>query len=154
MRYALTLLVCLAMPAPAQIPDQDRRNTLVLHTDSHFEMAEYASREAWLERAAFLRKQMLAASGLWPMPAKGPIHAEVFGRLDREGYSIEKVLLETYPGFYLGGNLYRPRGREGKFPGVVSPHGHWAYGRLENQPLASLPGRGINLARQGFVVFL
>src|SRR5262245_15148976 len=57
------------------------------------------------------------------------------------------------PGFYLGGNLYRPLGRTGPFPGVVSPHGHWEYGRLENTPTASVPGRCINLARQGFVVF-
>ena len=57
------------------------------------------------------------------------------------------------PGFYLGGNLYRPLGRTGPFPGIVSPHGHWAYGRLENSNVASVPGRCINLARQGYVVF-
>jgi dienelactone hydrolase len=66
---------------------------------------------------------------------------------------VEKVLLETYPGFYLGGNLYRPTGKQGPFPAIVSPHGHWAYGRLENQQLVSVPGRCINLALQGFVVF-
>jgi dienelactone hydrolase len=87
------------------------------------------------------------------MPAKNPLNAEVFGKLDRDGYTIEKVLLETYPGFYLGGNLYRPRGKQGPFPAIVSPHGHWAYGRMENQPLVSVPGRCINLALQGFVVF-
>src|SRR5262245_21164582 len=57
------------------------------------------------------------------------------------------------PGFYLGGNLYRPLGKQGPFPGVLSPHGHWEYGRLENTPNASVPGRCINLARQGYVVF-
>src|SRR4029077_15611786 len=36
---------------------------------------------------------------------------------------------------------------------VVAPHGHWTYGRLENQALASHPTRAIHLARQGFVVF-
>src|SRR5207302_6044867 len=84
---------------------------------------------------------------------KTPLNAQIFGKLDREGYSIEKVLLETYPGFYLGGNLYRPRGQTGPFPGIVTPHGHFAYGRLENTELVSTPARCINLARQGFVVF-
>jgi len=88
-----------------------------------------------------------------PMPEKRPIHAEVFGRIERNGYTIEKVLLETWPGFYLGGNLYRPSGKRGPFPAVVSPHGHWQYGRLEDQQLVSVPGRCINLALQGFVVF-
>jgi dienelactone hydrolase len=57
------------------------------------------------------------------------------------------------PGYWLGGNLYRPLGRPGRHPGVVSPHGHWTYGRLEHQPLGSIPARAINLARQGYVVF-
>ncbi len=153
MRTALLSLACLAVTARGQVPEQDARNTVIRDTDTRFEMPAYASREAWLERAAFLKKQILASAGLLPLPEKTPVHAEVFGKIERNGYSIEKVLLETYPGFYLGGNLYRPRGRQGKFPAVVSPHGHWSYGRLENQQLASIPGRAINLARQGYVVF-
>ncbi len=44
-------------------------------------------------------------------------------------------------------------GKTGPFPGVLSPHGHWAYGRLENGADGSIPARGISLARQGYVVF-
>jgi dienelactone hydrolase len=116
-------------------------------------MPTFATREAWLERAPFLRKQILSAAGLLPMPEKRPLNPQVFGKLERDGYTIEKVLLETLPGFYLGGNLYRPLGRQGPFPGIASPHGHWVYGRLENTALVSVPGRAINLAKQGFVVF-
>ncbi len=87
------------------------------------------------------------------MPAHAtPPHAEIFGRLERNGYSIEKVLLETLPGYYVGGNLYRPAAA-GKHPAVLNPHGHWQYGRLENEPLDSNPAFGISMARQGFVVF-
>ena len=144
-------LVCVVLPA-ARIPEQDARN-VVLSSSTHYKMPVFASREAWLERAAFLRKQILASAGLLPMPEKTPLNAQIFGKLERDGYSIEKVLLETYPGFYMGGNLYRPRGRQGPFPGIASPHGHWRYGRLENQPSVSVAARCINLARQGFVVF-
>jgi dienelactone hydrolase len=87
------------------------------------------------------------------MPDRTPLHPQIFGRTEHEGYSVEKVLLETIPGFYLGGNLYRPLRKTGKFPAVMTAHGHWSYGRLENQQLASIPGRSINLARQGYVVF-
>jgi hypothetical protein len=148
----VSVLSLAAAPA-AQIPEQDARNIDIHDSNTPFKMPVFTSREAWLERAAFLRKQILASAGLLPMPEKTPIHAEVFGKVERSGYSVEKVLLETYPGFYLGGNLYRPAGGHGPFPVVVSPHGHWAYGRLENQQLVSVPGRCINLARQGFVVF-
>ena len=67
-------------------------------------------------------------------------------------YIVSKVYFESLPGFFVTGNLYRPIG-DGPFPAILSPHGHWAYGRLENSATASVPGRAINLARQGFVVF-
>jgi dienelactone hydrolase len=155
--FGLASLIVAGAPLLAQqprpgIPAQDARNT-ILQSRTHYKMPVFATREAWQERAAFLRKQILSSAGLLPMPEKRPLNAQVFGRLERDGYSIEKVLLETYSGFYLGGNLYRPLGKQGPFPGIVSPHGHWHYGRLENSALVSVPGRAINLARQGFVVF-
>ncbi len=137
----------------AQAPAQDARNTKVLHTDMHFTMPEYRTLAEWEARKAHLRKQILSAAGLLPMPEKTPLNPQIFGRIENKDYLIEKVLLETMPGYYLGGNLYRPLGRAGKRPAVASPHGHWNYGRLEHQPLGSIPARCINLARQGYVVF-
>ena len=150
---ALVMAMYSGALSAARIPEEDIRNSQVHDTDTHFVMPAFQSREAWEQRAAFLRQQILASAGLLPMPEKGPIHAEAFGRLQHDGYTVEKVLLETWPGFYMGGNLYRPAGKQGPFPAVVSPHGHWQYGRLENQELVSVPGRCINLALQGFVVF-
>lgn len=151
MRIATSLLVSVTYALFAQA--QDSRNTAVITSDTHFAAPSFESKAQWEIRAAHLRKQIQFAAGLLPMPEKHPLNAQVFGRVERKGYSVEKVLLETMPGFYLGGNLYRPLGRTGPFPGVVSPHGHWAYGRLENSATGSVPGRCINLARQGYVVF-
>jgi len=137
----------------AQVPAEDSRNVTVITSDTHFAPPSFKNRAEWEPRAAHLRKQILFAAGLLPMPEKAPLSVQVFGKIDRKGYSVEKVLLETMPGFYLGGNLYRPLGRNAPFPAIVSPHGHWAYGRLENSATGSVPGRAINLARQGFVVF-
>ena len=113
------------------------------------------------------------------MPEKPPLNAEVFGRVEWGDYTTEKVLLENFPGYYLGGNLYRPT-TPGKHPGILQAHGHWRYGRLEHQhrshgtvqseagqtrenrypdqvawaaPLGSSPALSINLAKQGYVVF-
>jgi predicted acyl esterase len=105
-------------------------------------------------RRAEALKQIQFWAGLDPMPERAPVRSEIFGRIENRDYSIEKVLVETREGYWLGGNLYRPLGRTGKFPGIVSPHGHWSYGRLEHTPTGSLPTRGINLARQGYVVFM
>ncbi len=144
---------CFLLVTLAQVPAEDSRNVNVITLDTHFAPPVFESREQWEKRVAHLRKQIQFAAGLLPMPERLPLGIQVFGRIERKGYTVEKVLLETMPGFYLGGNLYRPLGRSGPFPAIVSPHGHWAYGRLENSNIASIPGRCINLARQRYVVF-
>ena len=107
----------------------------------------------WTEKAAALRQQIRVANGLIPTHEPTPLNAEIFGRIEREDYSIEKVYFEPLPGFFTTGNLYRPLGKQGPFPGIVSPHGHWGRGRLENIERGSIPGRCINFAKQGYVIF-
>ena len=107
----------------------------------------------WLEKAYTLRQQIRAANGLIPAHEPTPLKAEIFGKIEREDYSVEKVYFEPFPGFFTTGNLYRPLGKAGPFPGIVSPHGHWGRGRLENIERGSIPGRCINFAKQGYVIF-
>jgi len=113
---------------------------------------QFTSRASWNIRAAHLRELVLASAGLLPMPDRTPLNANVFGDIKHPDYIVSKVIFESLPGFFVTGNVYRPVGN-GPFPAILSPHGHWAYGRFENSATASVPGRAINLARQGFVVF-
>ncbi len=107
----------------------------------------------WTEKADALRQQIRVANGLIPAHEPTPLNAEIFGRIEREDYSVEKVYFEPFPGFFTTGNLYRPLGKSGPFPGIVSPHGHWTRGRLESIERGSIPGRCINFAKQGYVIF-
>ena len=112
------------------------------------------SREEWNARAKDIREQILVSCGLWPMPEKVALDAKVFGKIERDGYSVEKVYFKTYPGFYLAGNLYRPLGKgEGPFPAILNPHGHWDQGRLADEEAGSIPARCISFARQGMIAF-
>jgi hypothetical protein len=120
--------------------------------DDRFAPPRFETAETWNVRAAYLRDHVLASAGLLPMPEKTPLEPAIFGEVRKADYSVSKVYFESLPGFFVTGNLYRPLG-DGPFPAILSPHGHWAYGRLENTVLNSGPGRAINLARQGFVVF-
>src|SRR5712671_5276580 len=113
-----------------------------------------ASREQWQKRAKDIREHVLVSCGLWPMPEKTPLKTHIFGKVDREGYSVEKVYFETLPGFYLAGNLYRPRGQgRGPFPAILNPHGHWKEGRLADTADGSIAARCISFARQGMIAF-
>ena len=85
------------------------------------------------------------------MPPKTPLNPQVYGKLERDGYTIEKVVLETLPGFTLSGNLYRPdRQRRASAPAMLCPHGHWADGRVNPE----VQQRCIRWAKLGCVVFM
>ena len=142
---ALVVMLAAAAGLGAQ---QGRYRTL----DDEFSPPAARTMDEWKVRAAYLREHILATAGLLPQPEKSALNPVVFGDVPHQDYIVSKAYFESLPGFLVTGNLYRPIGN-GPFPAILSPHGHWAYGRLENSELASVPGRAINLARQGFVVF-
>jgi len=131
------------------------------------------TRAAWERLAPRLRERMLVGMGLWPMPKVVPLNPVIHGKIDRDDYTIEKVYFTSHPGFYVTGNLYRPKNVQGKLPGVLCPHGHWQNGRFyelsEEKAQAEqidkgaekrmsgarypLQARMVHLARLGCVVF-
>ena len=131
----------------------DRRFIEIRHLDAKYSFAAPRTKTEWERRAQFLREQILTSTGLLPMPERTPLNVQIFDRIEKDDYSVEKVYFESFPGFYLTGNLYRPRGKQGPFPAVLNPHGHWQHGRFENSTLCSVPGRCINFAKQGYVAF-
>jgi len=131
----------------------DPRVTEFRHTDKTYDPVAYESKEQWQARASDIRRQILVANGLWPMPERTPLNAQRFGRIDHEDYSIEKVHFESFPGFFATGNLYLPRGKQGPYPAILNPHGHWREGRLVDGPDGSVIARCISFARQGCVAF-
>jgi dienelactone hydrolase len=96
----------------------------------YFPWTPPATREAWEAEKQHVRERILVSNGLWPMPEKTPLRPVIHGKIERDGYTIEKVFFASYPGFYVTGNLYRPTGKTGKLPAILSPHGHWANGRF------------------------
>jgi dienelactone hydrolase len=139
--------------ANRELTYRDARLLTMRGVNTVYSLPSYPTRERWESHADSVRQRILVAAGLWPMPPKTPLSPGVFGRVQREGYSVEKVYLQTHPGFFLGGNLYRPTGRTGPFPAILSPHGHFDRGRLVDTELASVPALAVNMARQGYVVF-
>ncbi|HLU99719.1 MAG TPA: acetylxylan esterase [Acidobacteriota bacterium] len=146
MQRALTL-ACLLWFAGSPLIAQYR--TL----NDRMTVPSYPTLEIWEERAKHLREHILASAGLLPLLEKTPLNPVISHSTEYDGYSISRVYFESLPGFLVTGNLYRPVSQEGPFPAIGSPHGHWAYGRLEHSSTASVPARAISLAKLGFVVF-
>src|SRR5437667_8691684 len=140
--------------ASESLPRTDQRANAVKDLNTSREFPEIHSRSEWEARAKEIRQQILVSCGLWPLPEKTPLDAHISGRIEREGYSVEKVYFQTYPGFYLGGNLYRPLGKgPGPFPAILNPHGHWSNGRMADTAEGSIAARCINFAKQGMIAF-
>jgi dienelactone hydrolase len=162
--------------APRVLPEgekpNDRRLQPLKDLDGYFPFDVPKSKEAWLKRREEVRRQVLVATGLWPMPPRPAIDATVYGTVDRDEYTVSKVFFETAPGLYVTGSLYKPKQGEGPFPAVLCPHGHWANGRffahsdaaLKNELESGaekfevggrypLQARCVHLARMGCIVF-
>jgi pimeloyl-ACP methyl ester carboxylesterase len=66
------------------------------------------------------------------LPERTPLKAEITGTLEGEGYRVEKILLETRPGFHLTANLYLPA-TPGPWPAVLVACGHSHNGKAVGQ---------------------
>ncbi len=151
---------------------KDRRLGALKDLNGYFPFKPSKSPAEWSKRAEYVRRQMLVASGLWPMPSRPPIEPVVYGKVDRDDYTVEKVYFQSSPGLYVTGSLFRPKGKKGPLPGILCPHGHFSQGRFYRhgdekmkQELASggekyevsgrnpLQARCVQLTRMGCVVF-
>jgi cephalosporin-C deacetylase-like acetyl esterase len=95
-------------------------------------------------RKKLVRTKMLEDLGGLP-DYNGPLNARIVGEIHNEAFTIEKVIYESLPGFYITANVYRPN-RPGRYPAVLMQSGHTQEGKPENQRMAA------NLAIKGFVV--
>ena len=129
-------------------PEEGRKHLALL-------LSAYPSVTLWETRKAELRKCFLEQLLLFPVPQKtafNPIKTPV---RKYDGYTVENIAIETIPGVYLCGSLYKPAKGKGPFPAVLCPYGHFSspdtnqYGRYR----PDMQYRCATLARMGAVVF-
>jgi hypothetical protein len=117
--------------------------------------ASIHSLKDWQQHADSLRKQMKAGMDLEKFPARAALNPKYRNKQTLDGYTVEAVVFESVPGFYVTGNLYRPSGtlKAKSLAAIVCPHGHWDqpedYGRFRND----MQYRCASFARMGAAVF-
>jgi len=113
------------------------------------------NREQWETRRPELRQKYLEMLGLWPLPERTPLQAQVTGVIDREeGFRVEKVHFQSRPRLYVTGNLYLPTNAKPgvKLPAVLYVCGHSGRGRDGNK--AAFQHHGIWFATHGYVCLI
>lgn len=106
--------------------------------------------EAWEERAEIIRKGIIEGMQLEKMPViEGQFNPVIHSRREMDGYAVENIAIESFPGFWITGNLYTPLEPKERNAAVLCPHGHAADKRLT----ADVQIRSAALARMGAIVF-
>lgn len=113
---------------------------------------EWSSQEDWEKRAAMIRKGILEGLKLNQMPKRtAPFNPVIHSTREMDGYIVENIAIESFPGFFITGNLYRPLNPAAfqKNPAILSVHGHGNDPRFGE----SVQTRSAAFARMGAVVF-
>lgn len=83
-----------------------------------------SSREGWMERQSFIRRELNDIIG--PFPEKTPLNARIIRVIDKKDYRIEHIVFESQPGFYVTSSLFLPSGiKKGtRAPAILYCSGH------------------------------
>ncbi len=89
-----------------------------------------------------LRQKLLQMIGGLPA-VKTDLHPRVTGRIQMDGFSVEKLIFQSLPGVYVTALVYVPDDHSKKHPAVLVPAGHAPDGKFHYQSLSQrLAGRG------------
>ncbi|MEO9892922.1 prolyl oligopeptidase family serine peptidase [Aurantibacter sp.] len=112
--------------------------------------SEWNDLESWEKRRDRIKRGIIEGMQLEKMPKiTGNFNTVIHSKREMDGYIVENIAIESFPGFYVSGNLYRPTGDKEKYAAILSPHGHLADKRYTHY----IQKRAAVLARMGAVVF-
>src|SRR4029453_5972761 len=93
-----------------------------------------------------IEKQLLSMLGGLPKE-RTPLHPQITGTIEMDGFRIEKLIFQSLPGVYVSALVYVPEDKSNKHPGILVPAGHATNGKVHYQALCQ------RLVQRGFVVF-
>lgn len=112
--------------------------------------SEWNDLASWEQRAERIKKGIIEGMKLDKMPdISGNFNPVIRKTRVMDGYIVENIAIESFPGFYITGNLYRPSEKKGKYAAILCPHGHMSDKRLTHY----IQKRSAVFARMGAIVF-
>lgn len=83
--------------------------------------------QQWEQRREQLMADFQRAIGSFPN--RTPLNTRAVGTLERERYSIHKIIFESRPRFYVTAVVYVPKQHAAPYPGILFPLGHSRNGK-------------------------
>ena len=112
--------------------------------------SEWNDLSSWEKRRDRIKKGIIEGMQLESMPKTlGNFNTIIHSKREMDGYNVENIAIESFPGFYITGNLYTPSIEREKYAAILSPHGHLANKRFTD----FMQYRCAAFARMGAVVF-
>ena len=105
---------------------------------------------SWKNRAKSIRENILEGIQ-WNKISSydNELNTIIHSKKIMNGYTVENIAIESFPGFYITGNLYRPLEEQKKYAAILSPHGHLKDKRFTDY----VQLRSAFLANKGAIVF-
>lgn len=110
----------------------------------------YTDLSKWEEKKKIIKQGIIIGAELHPDKYKSIPKVILHSKKVLNGYTVENIAIETLPGYYLTGNIYKPYPMISSAAGILCPHGHWRNpdGRWHEQ----MQNRCASLARMGAIV--
>ena len=90
---------------------------------------------------------MIRLLGGFPERREAP-PARIVATLDAGDYLVEKLVYESFPGYFVSALLYKPNKTNSRLPAILSPCGHSSTGKAER----TYQILHVNLVKRGYVV--
>jgi hypothetical protein len=71
-------------------------------------IAGLSSLSDWQQRQKWIRETLLDIVG--PFPEKTPLNAKIIRTIEKDGYSVEHIVYESQPGFYVTSSMFISEG--------------------------------------------
>ena len=130
-------------------PDFVRSRIDSLKENWNRELAGLNTPNEWKAKQEEIRGHLHKFFGTFP--EKTSLNAKVVGKIERELYTIEKIIYESQPNYYVTANLYIPKSRKFPVPGVVFPCGHSSDAKARDRYHHK---SGLGLVLKGYVVLI
>ncbi len=157
MNGLLGIPFCFLLQLPSQwftepiLPEAIRKSQMYAFVNANIPpLPRFKTLAEWQQYKLRIKPQLLRLLGIDDILAEYKLRVVQKGAtLDREGYSIEKINYESFPGMWIPAVVWVPKGLKGKAPAAVSISGH---NYCDSKATDYVQARAYNMVRRGFIV--